>query len=281
MTTKKSVAVVLGSGSVKCAAALGMFRVLEREQIDVDLIVGCSGGSLFATLRAIGMSAEESEQIATELWTAEITKKRDRRNLMSILLPKQLGFSERFGIIDDRLIMERLNAAFGQRQFADMQVPLYITACDFHNGDLITLNSGSVVDAIRASISIPFLFPPHPVGDRLLIDGFMADPLPVGVAIQNGGNVILAMGFETAYSDRFNHIGRFASQMTSIMKNNLLKAKFAFNTAIHHEEVIPILPKLEDGIKRFDVHRIPYLIEQGEKATEAQLPYIRRLLNAT
>ena len=60
--------------------------------------------------------------------------------------------------------------------------------------------------------------------------------------------------------------------------NNLLKARFAFNTAIHHEEVIPILPVLEQGIRGFDTDKIPYIIDEGEKATEAQLPYLRQVL---
>lgn len=277
---KKSVAVVIGSGSVKCSAAIGMFRVLEREGIDIDLIVGCSAGSIFGSLRAIGLSAEEAEKSAIHLWTSEITKKRSRRSLLSILFPKQLGFNEKFGILDDTMIQERLTVAFGNKTFSDTKIPLFITATDFYNGDMVILNNGTIKDAIRASISIPFMFKPYQVGDHLLIDGFMADSLPVGAAIQNGANIILAMGFETAYTTEFKHIGRFASQMTTIMKNNLLKARFAFNTAVHHEEVIPILPQLEEGIKRFDTEKIPYIIEQGQKATEAQLPYLRQLLEA-
>ena len=51
------VAVVIGSGSVKCAAALGLLKVLDREGISIDLIVGCSGGSLYAAMIALGRNA--------------------------------------------------------------------------------------------------------------------------------------------------------------------------------------------------------------------------------
>ncbi|MEO0598814.1 MAG: patatin-like phospholipase family protein [Chloroflexota bacterium] len=275
-----SVSVVLGSGSVKCSAALGMFHVLEREGIDVDLIVGGSAGSIFGTLLAMGMTAKEAEVAATRLWTPEVTKKRSRRSLLSILFPKQLGFDEKFGMLDDTLIQERLQQALGDKQFTDTTIPLYITATDFHTGEMVVLQEGKLRDAIRASISIPFMFKPYKVNGLLLIDGFMSDSLPIAPAIQNGGNIILAMGFETAYNTQFRHIGHFASQMTSIMKNNLLKARFAFNTAVHHEEVIPILPALDKDIKRFDIEKIPHIIAEGERATEAQLPYIRRLLES-
>jgi NTE family protein len=51
---KPRIALVIGSGSVKCAAAIGLKRVLEREQIDLDLVVGCSGGAIYASLIALG-----------------------------------------------------------------------------------------------------------------------------------------------------------------------------------------------------------------------------------
>ena len=281
-TARRSVALVIGSGSVKCAAAIGMHRVLLREGIKVNLIVGCSAGSMFGALIALGLSPEESKNYAEKLWTRRLTERKNRRGLLSVLFPKWFGFTEeKFGLVHDRLIMQALIEAFGDRTFADTQIPFFVTATDFHSGEQVTLDSGLLRDAMRASISIPFTFSPWRIGNRLYIDGFMSDPLPVGVAIRNSADIILAMGFESPHQTRISNAGRFAFQMSSIMTNNLLKAKFAFHTAVHHAEVIPILPKFEQRIRLFDTEKIPYIIEEGAKATEAQLPYLVKLLEAT
>lgn len=64
------------------------------------------------------------------------------------------------------------------------------------------------------------------------------------------------------------------------MTNNLYQSNFAFHNAAHHAEIIPIFPDFDRSIRLFDTDQIPYVIEQGEKATEEQIPYIRKLLNS-
>ena len=71
---RSRVAVVIGSGSVKCAAALGLFKVLLRESIPIDMVVGCSGGALYAACIALGFDVPTAERKTRELWTKEITK---------------------------------------------------------------------------------------------------------------------------------------------------------------------------------------------------------------
>jgi NTE family protein len=274
------VAVVIGSGSVKCAAALGLMRVLQREGIGIDLVVGCSGGSLYAAVIALGFDAETSEEMTRRLWTREVTRKRNRRAVLSVLLPRLFRFDERFGLVDDRLILERLQTAFGERTFAETKVPLYLTATDFHTGGQVVFSSGRIVDAIRASISIPYVFRPWKVADRYLIDGFLSDPMPVGVAIREGADVIVTMGFESPYQQRVTSLLRFAFQLSSIMSNNILRANYAFHNLAHHNEIIPIIPQFRERIQLFDTDKIPYVIEEGERAAERQVPYLRRLLAA-
>ena len=272
------VAVVIGSGSVKCAAALGLQRVLEREGIGIDMVVGCSGGSLYAALIALGQDLATSEEMTRRLWTRELTKRRSYRSLAAVFLPGLFGFNERFGLVDDRLILERLQIAFGSRSFEDTRIPLYLTATDFHNGEQVVFSSGSLVDAIRASIAIPYVFQPWPVGGRLLVDGFLSDPMPVGVAIRNGANVIVTMGFESPFQSRINSPLKFAFQLSSITSNNLLKSNFAFHNLAHHSEIVPIIPQFAHRIGLFDTDKIPYVIEEGERAAEQQMPFLRRLL---
>jgi NTE family protein len=161
-----------------------------------------------------------------------------------------------------------------------MQIPLHLTATDFATGNMAVFSRGRVVDAIRASIAVPFLFSPWRIDGRLYLDGYMADPLPVGVAIKEGADIIVAMGFESPYQERVSSAGRFAFQVSAILSNNLLKSQFSFHGLAHHAEVIPILPEFKERIRLFDTRKIPYIIEEGERAAEAQLPYLLRLLDA-
>ena len=115
---------------------------------------------------------------------------------------------------------------------------------------------------------------------RLLIDGFLSDPLPVGVAMREGAHVIVAMGFESPVQASIRSPARFAFQLSSIMTNNLLKANFAFHNLAHHAEVLPVIPEFRERVRLFDTDKIPYIIEEGARTAEAQLPYLRRLLQA-
>jgi len=276
----RGVALVIGSGSVKCAAALGLQRVLAREGIPVDMVVGCSGGSIYAALLAAGFETAQSIEMTRRLWTREITSRRHLPSLLRAVFPGLFRFTEDFGLKNDRLVMQRLRNVFGERQVESMPTRLHLTATDFHTGEQVVLSRGSLVDAIRASIAIPFIFRPWRIDDRLLIDGFMSDPLPVGVAIREGADVIIAMGFESPYQSSIRSPARFSFQLSSIMTNNLLKSRFAFHNLAHHAEVIPVIPQFSQRIHLFDTDKIPLIIEEGERAAEEQLPYLRRLLGA-
>jgi NTE family protein len=272
------VAVVIGSGSVKCAAALGLFKVLARERIPVDMVVGCSGGAIYAAMMAMGYDIATAEARTKQLWTKEITKKRNTRAILSAMLPQIFGFDERFGLVDDRLVLERLRRGFEGARFENAKIPLYLTATDFHTGEQAVFTTGNLIDAIRASIAIPYIFQPWKIGDRTYVDGFLSDPMPIGVAIKEGADVIVTMGFESPYQTRVSSVMRFAFQLSSITSNNLLKAKYAFHNLAHHHEILPIIPQFQHKIHLFDTDRIPYVIEEGERAAERQIPYLRQLL---
>jgi len=276
--TKPSIALVIGSGSVKCAAALGLMKVLERENIKVDMVVGCSGGAIYASLIALGWSVERATEATLKMWTRDLTAKRNRRALLQVALPGIFKFNETFGLIDDGLINRRLKEGFGEATFAQTKLPLFVAATDLYNGEQVVLSEGPIAEAVRASLSIPYIFPPYRVNGRYLIDGFQSDPLPVGVAIKEGADIIIAMGFESPYQERISSLMRYNFQVSSITSNNLLKTNFAFHNLAHHSEIIPILPEFQHRIKLFDSEKIPYVIEEGERETEKQLRYIKEAL---
>lgn len=278
---KPRVALVIGSGSVKCAAALGLMKVFEREAIPVDLVVGCSGGAIYAACIALGWSAQKTIEATLRMWTREVTQKRNTRALLQLLLPGLFRFDESFGLIDDRLINRRLREGYAGATFAGTRIPLFITATDLYNGEQVVMSEGTIADAVRASMSIPYIFPPYKWNGRFLVDGYQSDPLPVGVAIKEGADLIIALGFESPYQERVTSLMRYNFQISSVTSNNLLKTNFAFHNLAHHSEIIPILPEFQYRIKLFDTDKLPYVIEQGERAAEANLPYIQGLLGGS
>ncbi len=176
------------------------------------------------------------------------------------------------------MILERLRVAFGEKTFADADIPLYIASTDFLSGEQVITQEGLLVDAIRGSISIPFVFKPWPVNGRLMLDGTLSDPMPVDVAIKEGAEVIIALGFESPVQKKIDSVLRFAFQVTTVMSNNLLKRNFAFHNLAHHTEIITVIPEFDQHVGSFDTSKVPYLVEKGEQAMREQMPYLKRLL---
>lgn len=276
-----AVTLVIGSGSVKCAAAIGVVKALTDAGIGIDRVVGCSGGALFAAAVAMGFDATRMTDITLRTWTRKLTSRRNNMGFLRLLAPRLFGFrSDSFGLRDDGPMIAAFRDVFGKQLIEDTPIPLHITATDFMNGELVDITRGDLVDAIRASVSLPLVFPPVKLGGRLLIDGYLADPLPVSVAMKNGSRVIVAVGFESPYQNNIRSAGRFAAQLSAILANNLLKSRLAFQSAAHHSEMILILPEFKQRVGLFDTAKVPYVIEEGEQATLQQLPYLHALLNA-
>src|SRR5215204_5355924 len=279
LKAKPRVALVIGSGSVKCAAAIGLKKVLERENIEVDMVVGCSGGAIYAACIALGWSAQKTVDATLQMWTREVTSKRNVKSILQLAFPWIFKFDESFGLIDDRLINRRFHDGFEGASFAQTRIPLFVTATDLYNGEQVVMSEGAIEDAVRASISIPYIFPPKKLNGRFLIDGYQSDPLPIGVAIKEGADIIIAMGFESPYQEHVTSLMRYNFQIASMTSNNLLKTNYAFHNLAHHSEIIPIIPEFKYRLKLFDTDKLPYVIEEGERAAEQQLPFIKALLS--
>ena len=274
---KPRVALVIGSGGIKCAAAAGMWRVLQDEGIEINSVVGCSGGSLYATQIANNVDVRVIQEQSTLLWTSEIMQGYTAN--LKATKDGTLRFTERSGLVEDLVLNATLNDIYGDLSFDELDVPLKIVATEMLTGEKAILSEGRVFDAIRASIAIPIIFPPWEVGDRLLIDGAASDPLPIDVAIQDGADIIIAMGFPLSYRERFRSMTAVQEHLNSIYINNILTSTYAFYNLAHHAEIFPIIPEFDTPISMFDVDKIPDVIERGEQETRAQLPHIKRLLS--
>ena len=275
----KRLSIVIGSGGILCAASLGLIKALRREGLEPSLAVGCSGGSLYASMIALGIDPDTMLDKTTNLLKSDIVE--GYTTNLKAAMSGETKFTETSGLVDDALMLERLTAAFGDHTFADTKMPLFITATEFHSGEMTVITEGRLVDATRASSAIPMVFPPVTVGDKLLVDGAVSNPLPIDVAIKEGSDVIVAVGFELPMRKRMNSYIAVTAHLNALYMNNILKSSFAFHNAASHAEIIPILPVFERQISGFDHHQLPYIIEQGEKAAEEQIPYLRRLLAET
>jgi NTE family protein len=273
-------ALVLGSGGVRAVAALGLVQVLEEAGIRPDLIVGCSAGAIFGALAAAGHSAAESLHLAQTLWSREVTSQRRRRAWLEMALgPLVAGegerFASQFALRDDRLIMERLRAAFGEQQLQDLPTPLRVNTTDAATGQPVLLSKGALCDALRASVALPFLFAPHRVDGRLLVDGSVCDPLPLGGAAD--ADIVLALGFDVPSPRAVTGPTRLATRVTAALTNNLMQARIAAHAGPTR---ITLLPELQRRVGLFDTPSMPYLVDVGRSAAREALPRLERLLAA-
>jgi NTE family protein len=236
---------------------------------------------LFAAAVALGFDTAKTTDITLRTWTRKLTSQRNNMGFLRLIAPKLFGFRvDSFGLRNDGLMLSAFRDVFGQQRIEDTPIPLHITATDFMTGELVDITQGDLVDAIRASVSLPLAFAPVKLDGRLLIDGYLADPLPISVAMKNGSRVIVAVGFESPYQENIRSAGRFAAQLSAILTNNLMKSRLAFQSAVHHSEMILIMPQFKQRVRLFDTDKVPYIIEEGEQVALQQLPYLRALLDA-
>ncbi len=275
---KPRIALVVGAGSVKSAAALGLWKVLKKENLQIDMLIGSSGGSLYAACMALDFEFEQTLEYTKKLWTPKLLTRLNWKALGSMVLPMLIPFNKKFSLISDKPLNDSLYSVFGDKTFADAKIPLYLGATDLHTGEQVMVHQGKITDGLRASISLPYLWPAWEVDGRLLIDGGPSNPMPVDVAIRENADLIIAMGFQDQEPQPMNSMVSYSFQVAGIMVNNLYQANFSFHNAVHHAEIVTIFPEFDRPIGVFDTHQFPYIIEQGEKAAEEQLPFIHELL---
>jgi NTE family protein len=158
-----NIAVALGSGGAKGLAHIGVLDVLHREGYTIGGIAGTSIGGVIAAGFAAGYSPQELAEMAA------------RNPIGQLLTVRPAGG----GLIGLDRIAEMLHQMLGDRTFADLPIPLAVSAVDLSSGCEMTLREGRVVDAVLATIALPGIFPPQVIGEHRLVDGGALDPVPV------------------------------------------------------------------------------------------------------
>jgi len=190
--SERLVGLVLGSGAAYGLSHIGVLRVLEQEHIPVDVVAGSSMGALVGALWAAGYDSHEIEKIAKSV---------DKRNVFF----KILGIGDisaiHRGFFKGNQITRFLSTYLKDMSFQDLRVPVKMVATDLLTSEEVVLDSGNVINAIRASISIPGFFRPYPYKGSYLIDGGVVDPLPVKILSNMGVRKIIAVNVLPAPKD--------------------------------------------------------------------------------
>ena len=112
------------------------------------MAVGCSGGSIYAGMIALGLDPEEAQRFTLNLFTSDVFE--GYASKLKSALTGETRFNEMSSLIDDRVMVERLRTVFSDKTFEETLFPLYIVATDLYTGDRVVLSSGKILDAIRA-----------------------------------------------------------------------------------------------------------------------------------
>jgi NTE family protein len=267
---RPKIGVVLGSGGIKALASIPLFDFLYDAGIDVDLLVGCSGGSVMAGLRGAGYDTEQMRKFAHDVWVRELFSKVDLRSALAIPNFPFGRFDQTSGILKAEALHAAMQCMFGERRFEDLQVPTLLQSTDLLTGDGVLMNAGLVWEAVYASSALYPIMPPIAINGRWLIDGAFSSPLPVLEAVKRNMDLIIAMSFEERVAELPNSFLGFFMRSLSFNTRWLLRNQLALSIDLHHHEIIMINVVFHKLLRLRDVNEIPMILEVGAKAVEAQ-----------
>lgn len=176
---KRNVALVLASGGARGIAHIGAIKELEHSGYRISSVAGTSMGALIGGIYACGKID------LYERWLEVLTRRR-----VFELADFTLSTS---GILKGRRIIEELKTFIPDIPIEKMDIPFTAVATDIKSESEVVFDSGSLFDAVRASISIPSLFTPVQAGERLLIDGGVTNPLPLDRVKRTDGDILVAV----------------------------------------------------------------------------------------
>lgn len=175
---KRRIGLALGSGSARGWAHIGVIRALQEAGITPDLLCGCSIGAL------VGAAYADGDIAALERWVTGLRW----QDVVALLDP---GFGS--GLIKGEKLIAFFERHFVDKDFSALPLPFACVATELATGREIWLKEGSVAAAVRASIALPGLFTPVRLGDRLLVDGGLVNPVPVSLCRALGADIVIAV----------------------------------------------------------------------------------------
>ena len=281
-----TVGIALGGGAAFGVSHLGVLKVLDQNNIPVDLIAGCSQGSIIGVGYAAGLPVEEMISIARKLG--------HKRNFF-IAMDFTLAGP---GFLAGNRITEIFSPFLdGKETFEDLIVPCRTLATDIESGESISISSGRLDQAFRASSSVPMVFSPFKRGQRALVDGGVSDPVPAEVVHQMGSDICVAVnvvpplkkGVSTIMSKTFKRFSRLnpfsflgpkndLPNMLDVVMNSLQILQYELGNFKAITADVLINPDLSD-FAWIEYYRAEELIRKGMEAAERSIPAIEKILS--
>ncbi len=281
-----TIGVALGGGAALGIAHVGVLRALEEAGIPVDVVAGTSFGSIVALGYAIGLEPEAMVDIARRIG--------NRRTAMSAL---DIAFMKP-GLLSG----DRLEAIFGpfagsMQRFEHLTTPAQVVAADIETGERVCIGHGSVLEAARASCSVPMLFVPVKRDGRTLVDGGIVDPVPVDVLTEQGADIRIGVNVVPRLSmeqpnilsrlfDRLNTLNPIARlngtagmpNLFEVIMNTIQLLQYELATFKSITSDVTINVDAGD-LTWHEFHRALELIDRGYQAGQRAVPEIRRVFD--
>lgn len=239
------VALVLSGGGARGFAHIPIIEAIERHNIPIDMVVGTSMGALVGGLYAAGYSPHDMIELIDSYDMVELFAVAPapfqkpilssfadyRDNIMNLSFDKR-GLGRVSGLIGDQKILEMLNSslinASAITNFNHLPIPFRCVGTNLVTGEEIVFSSGSLSQSIRASISIPGIFTPAIINDKLVIDGGLVNNLPIDIAKEMGADIIIAVDVNaidyTVSKDELSSLTSILGQLVVILtKNTIVK----------------------------------------------------------
>ncbi|MFC2063058.1 patatin-like phospholipase family protein [Chloroflexota bacterium] len=243
--SNKKIGYALGGGAARGLSHIGVLKVLEKHGIFPDIITGTSIGALIGALYAGGVKIGDIEQLALRL---------DFKRLV-LLADMTLPIS---GLIGGKRVIALLKSILGDMTFSQMKYDFACVATDIDTGNQAILREGSLVEAVRASISLPGIFTPVTIKGQYLVDGGLANEVPVSVCREMGAEYVIGV----------NVIPEPSKMMIGIKKGRVIRAQKSTKIDKTRDEIeLPMIPKvsseflqsrvddIENSIKTFLVYQ--------------------------
>ena len=174
----KTVSLVLGSGGARGMAHIGVIRWLEEHDYKIASISGCSMGALIGGFYAAGKLDVYRD------WLKDL-------DVLGII--KLLDFKGSGGLVSGTVLMQKLEALVGDHKIENLPIKFTAVASDISEEKEIWMSRGSLLSAIRASISLPLFFTPHLYEGRLLVDGGVLNPVPIAPTFHDNTDMTIAV----------------------------------------------------------------------------------------
>lgn len=261
---RKKIGLALGSGGARGYAHVGVIKILQQNNIPIDYVAGTSIGAIVGGYYALNLNTDKLENIGLDFNAVDIWKK-----LIDLNNPKQ-------SLIKGKKIRDFLKQFLGDNRFRDTKIPLAIGATDIENGKLLVFKKGKIIDAAIASSTLPGIFPAYEYKEKYLIDGGIADGLPVDLVRKMGADIIIGVDLYNSDLPKFKD----ASTMSVMERTyNLLISKLSlYQEHEHKNNTIVLRPKTGKGVQMFAFDKAKEFIKAGEKEATNNLEKIKRMI---